>query len=56
VTLNGTTEVGLSNGQVTVAGLRHLPLISACGPFSQPESANNSKTMRAGRKMSAGYL
>jgi hypothetical protein len=24
--------------------------------FSQPESANNSKTIRAGRKMSKGHL
>jgi hypothetical protein len=60
VTLNGTswtmivrktqkkrTEVGLSNGEVTVVGWRHLPPISACGPFSQPEGANNSKTMRS---------
>jgi hypothetical protein len=34
---------------------RHLPSIPACGPFSQPEGANNSKTMRAGRK-STGHV
>jgi hypothetical protein len=28
----------------------------ASGHFSQPESANNSKTMRAGRKMSKEHL
>jgi hypothetical protein len=56
VTQNGTTEVGLSNGQVIVVEWRHLPLISASDPFSQPESDNNSKAMRAGRKMSKGYL
>jgi hypothetical protein len=50
------TGVGLSNGQVTVVGWRHLLLISASGPFPEPESANNSKTMRVGRKMSKEHL
>jgi hypothetical protein len=35
---------------------RYLPPISASNPFSQPESAYDSKTMRAARKMSKGHL
>jgi hypothetical protein len=38
----------LSNGQVTVAGWRHLLLISALDAFRDFQSANISETVRVG--------
>jgi hypothetical protein len=46
------TEVGLSNGHDTVAGWRHLLLISAPGAFHDFQSAIISETGRAGLDVS----